>query len=89
MCLQGLESAGRHTALTLEVRSSGQAWRSHVLETRQFLLGRGLKTLSVDVFPSTKEDSFLRILYAESLTLLEIIFLEVIFHSQFSLRLIP
>ena len=47
MCLQGLESAGRYTALTLEVRSSGQAWRSHILETRQFLLDRGLKTHSL------------------------------------------
>ena len=47
MCLQGLESAGRHTALTLVVRSSGQTWRSHVLETRQFLLDRGLKTHSL------------------------------------------
>ena len=47
MCFQDSESAGRHTALTLEVRSSGQAWRSHVLETRQFLLGRGLKTHSL------------------------------------------
>ena len=44
MRLQGLESAGRYTALTLEVRSSGQAGRSHILETRQFLLDRGLKT---------------------------------------------
>ena len=47
MCFQGLESARRHTALTLEFRLSGKAWRFHVLETRHFLLGRGLKTHSV------------------------------------------
>ena len=45
--LQVSECAGRYTALTQEVRSSGQAWRSHILETRQFLLDRGLKTHSL------------------------------------------
>ena len=53
--MQGLESTGRHMALTLEFRSSEQAWRSDVLEAKQLLQDRGLKTLSVDVFPSLKE----------------------------------
>ena len=34
MYLQDLESAGRHTALTLEDRSSGQHWRSHIVEAK-------------------------------------------------------
>ena len=46
-------------------------------------------TLFVDDFPSTKEDSFPRILCAESLTLLESACLEVIFQSQITLRLTP
>ena len=37
----------RHTVLTLEVRSSGQAWRSHVLEVKQFWQVRVLKTHSL------------------------------------------
>ena len=47
MWSQGSENAGRHSALTLEGSASWQAWRSHILETRQFLLGRGLKTHSL------------------------------------------
>ena len=46
-CFQGSECAERSSYLTLEVRSSGQAWRSYVLEAKQFLLDRGLKTLSL------------------------------------------
>ena len=46
-CLQGSEYAERSSSLTLEVRSSGQAWRSHILEAKQFLLNRGLKTHSL------------------------------------------
>ena len=30
MCLQGSECAGKHTALTLEVSSSGLSWISHI-----------------------------------------------------------
>ena len=52
--LQVSECAGRYTALTQEVRSSGQAWRSHILETRQFLLDRGLKTLLIPFLPQRK-----------------------------------
>ena len=47
MWLHGWETAGRHTVLTLEIRSSRKAWRSHVLEAKQFLLDRGLKTHSL------------------------------------------
>ena len=47
MCLQGSESAGSHTALTLEFRSSEQAWRSHILEAKQLLQDRGLKIHSL------------------------------------------
>ena len=47
MCLQGSKRAGKHTALILEFRSSVQSWTSHILETRQFLLDRGLKTHSL------------------------------------------
>ena len=47
MRLQGSKSAQRHTALILEFRSSVQSWTSHILETRQFLLDRGLKTHSL------------------------------------------
>ena len=80
MCLQGSESAGRHIALTLEVRSSEQAWKSHILEARPFLLvKRPENTLSIDAFPSMKEDSFPNILSAERHTLLESACLEVIF----------
>lgn len=46
MCFQGSEIAGGHTALTLKFRSSEQAWRSHVLDAKQFLQDRGLKTHS-------------------------------------------
>ena len=46
-CLQGSEYAERSSSLTLEVRSSGQAWRSHILEAKEFLLDRGLKTHSL------------------------------------------
>ena len=42
-----LRKCWRHTALTLAVGSSGQAWRSHVLETRQFLPDRSLKAHSL------------------------------------------
>ena len=42
-----LQRARRHTALILEFRSSVQSWTSHILETRQFLLDRGLKTHSL------------------------------------------
>ena len=45
--LQVSECAGRYNALTQEVRSSGKAWRSHILETRQFLLDRGQKIYSL------------------------------------------
>ena len=37
VCLQGLESAGSHTAMILVVRSPVEAWRSHVLEAKQYL----------------------------------------------------
>ena len=47
MWLQGSERTVRHTALTLEVKSSGQAWRSHVLDSKPFLLYRGLTTHSL------------------------------------------
>ena len=42
--LKGSEGAGRHTALTLKVRSSVHAWSSHIFKTRQFLFDRGLQT---------------------------------------------
>ena len=80
MCLQGSESAGRHIALILEVRSSEQVWKSHILEAHPFLLvKRPENTLSIDAFPSMKEDSFPNILSAERHTLLESACLEVIF----------
>ena len=47
MCSQDSESAGRHTALTLESAPSEQAWRSHVSETKDFLQDRGLKSHSL------------------------------------------
>ena len=79
MCLQGSESAGRHSALILEVRWSGKTWWSHVLEATQFLTDRGLKTHSVDAYASLKEPSFPSILCAESHTLLENACSEVVF----------
>ena len=39
---------------------------SHILEAREFLIDRGLKTLSVNAFLSSKEDSYPCILCAES-----------------------
>ena len=47
MYFQGAESTGKHTALTLEVRSLRQAYRSHILETREFLKDRCLETHSL------------------------------------------
>ena len=47
MCLQGSESAGKHSALTLEITSYVQARSSHILESRQFLIDRCLKTHSL------------------------------------------
>ena len=79
MCLQGLESAGRHTTLMLEFRSLEQAWRSHVLEVKQLLQDRGLKTHSVDAYPSSKEDSFPSLLCAERHTALESACLKIVF----------
>lgn len=52
--LQVLECEWKHTALTQEVRSSGQAWSSYILETRQFLLDRRLKTLLMPFLPQKK-----------------------------------
>ena len=52
--LQVSECAGRYNALTQEVRSSGKAWRSHILETRQFLLDRGPKKLLMPFLPQRK-----------------------------------
>ena len=56
--LKGSEDAGRHTALTLKVRSSGHNWSSHIFKTRQFLLDRGLKTLSFDAFLPQRKIAF-------------------------------
>ena len=47
ICLQGSESAGRHTALTLEFSSSEQYWKPPVLEAKQFLQDRGLRIHSI------------------------------------------
>ena len=46
-------SEGKHTALTLQISSSGQDWRSHLLESRQFLIDKGLKihSLLMPFFP--------------------------------------
>ena len=57
-------------ALTLEFRHSEQQLRTHILEAKWFMQDRGLETLSVNAFPSLKEDSFPRILHAENHTLL-------------------
>ena len=39
MCLQGSQRAGRHPALTLELRPWEQAWRSGVWEATHWLVG--------------------------------------------------
>ena len=40
--LQGSENAVKHSALTLEVRSSGQTWKNYILEVRPSLIDRGM-----------------------------------------------
>ena len=47
MCLQGSQSAGRHLALTQELRPWEQAWRSGVCGATHWLHHRGLKTNSL------------------------------------------
>ena len=71
MFFQATESVGKHNATTWEVRSLGQPWRSHLLESREFLIVRSRKTLSIYVLPSSKEHSFFCILNAECQILLE------------------
>ena len=87
ICLQGSESAGRHTALTMEVRSPGQAWRSHVLEAKQFLQPRGQKTHS-QLMPFYPQGKIFSPAYCElSETHCWQVLTRVIFHSQFPLRM--
>lgn len=59
-CFQATESS-KHTTLTLEVYTviPGKTWGSHILESREFLIDRGLRTLSVDSLASSKEHNFL------------------------------
>ena len=45
--MQGSEIAGRHMAVTLKFRSLELAWGFHVLDAKEFLQERGLKTHSV------------------------------------------
>ena len=72
-------------ALTLEFRSSEQAWRSDVLEAKQLLQDRGLKTLC-GCLSFLEGINFPSLLHAESHTLLESAYLEVIFQWQCPLR---
>lgn len=77
-CFQATESSGKHTTLTLEVWSLGKTWRSHILESREFLIDRGLRTLSVDSLASSKEHNFLHVPFSEHHIQLEDTCLEVI-----------
>ena len=87
MGLQGSESAGRHTALTLEFSSSEQYWKPPVLEAKQFLQDRGLRIHSILMpFLPQRKISFSEFCELRVTHCLKSACLEVIFQEHFLLE---
>ena len=57
-CSQGSQSAEKHMALTLEISSSVQTWSPLILEPRQLLIDRCMKTFSFLPFINQRNIGF-------------------------------